>query len=353
MFKKLYAYTKSGALKEWSISTLDDVISVTYGKYNGKMQTQKTTVLGKNIGKSNETTPQQQAVKGAQSKWNAQVKKGYCTDKDNIVVLCLPMLALDYKKHGHRITFPAYVSTKLDGLRCISSTEIDFKTRGGGDYPVIDDIADELRLIRTKFDIKLDGELYSHGMSLQNIESAILTPSDNTKLIEYHIFDIADTSMALEDRIYMMQQIENEFPSLTRIKFVHQYLVPDEEAMIKWHDEWYSMGYEGVMARNCGSYYVFNYRSADLQKYKLMQDAEFLCRNVTADKHGQAVLIFDEFNASWKGSREVRRHIAQNPEIVIDKYIKVQFQGFTDSGIPQFPVALMVREVDNNGDPLY
>ena len=86
------------------------IIKVTFGQKDGKLQTKETYIdVGKNIGKSNETTYAQQAVLEAQSKVNKQKDKLYIEQgmSDSVVPSTVrPMLAKSYDKDYEKIKFP-------------------------------------------------------------------------------------------------------------------------------------------------------------------------------------------------------------------------------------------------------
>ncbi len=77
--KQLYRESRTGAVLSWKITVEegDNKIQRTYGHQHGKQQHTEEVVEGKNIGKSNETTPQEQAVKEAQSIIVKKLKEGF------------------------------------------------------------------------------------------------------------------------------------------------------------------------------------------------------------------------------------------------------------------------------------
>lgn len=76
--KKLYRLSSKGKLLLWCISVQKNVIRTIYGEVDGKLQkTSDEVTKGKNIGKSNETTPSEQALLMAQRLVASQIKKGY------------------------------------------------------------------------------------------------------------------------------------------------------------------------------------------------------------------------------------------------------------------------------------
>ena len=119
--KLLYGLDKSGKYKVWSIWTEGPELYIMHGAENGKMQAKCEIVQGKNIGRANETTPEQQAELEAESRYKKQLDKGYRSTKEELVELpLLPMLAADYLKQGHRIKYPCFGSPKMDGVRCLA-----------------------------------------------------------------------------------------------------------------------------------------------------------------------------------------------------------------------------------------
>lgn len=83
--------------------------------------------VGKNIGRSNETTPVEQAISEAQTKINSQLKKGYVESLEetskpvtNQLGQPLPMLATPIDKVKN-ITYPCAVQAKLNGYRLLAA----------------------------------------------------------------------------------------------------------------------------------------------------------------------------------------------------------------------------------------
>jgi len=92
----LYKRAKTGKIQSWQISVEMDghyaTIVKQAGQLGGKLTEHKERITeGKNIGKSNETHPQQQALSQAQSDWNKKRDEGYRT---------LDSLELEAKQKG-------------------------------------------------------------------------------------------------------------------------------------------------------------------------------------------------------------------------------------------------------------
>jgi hypothetical protein len=76
---QLAQHSTKGGIKELTIFVEDgdNVIKRIWGLRGHKMQTAEKVVQGKNIGRSNETTPNAQAIKEAIAVWERKVRQGY------------------------------------------------------------------------------------------------------------------------------------------------------------------------------------------------------------------------------------------------------------------------------------
>lgn len=171
----LYALNKDGSFQEWKVYTEGAEVIVEFGKQGGKTQQKRTTCEMKNVGRSNETAADFQALLEARSKWEKQVRLGYreSTDQLQEEETFTPMLAHDYLKRGSAVVLPCYTQPKLDGVRALVIMDDGvptFNSRGNKTYPVQGTLVKQMADLYTKsgFD-KKDGELYIHGLSLQKI----------------------------------------------------------------------------------------------------------------------------------------------------------------------------------------
>lgn len=349
--KLLYGLDKSGKYKVWSIWTEEAMLCIEHGSENGKMQTKREDIQGKNIGRSNETTPEQQAELEAESRYKRQLDKGYRPSKEELVELpLLPMLAADYLKQGHRIKYPCYVSAKLDGVRCLAiCTEdgVDLKSRGGKLYSV-EHIQDQLSSVMKVGDI-LDGEIYIHGKYLEEIVSAVKKPNVNTKDLHFVIFDIVNEGK-YHSRRADLQTVR--IPPNSSLEILGHTAVFSEDEMKAAHKQYVACGYEGIMIRNSHGLYESGKRSADLQKYKLFLDEEFEIVAVGEDKNNNAVLcVFDPTSGETftvcYGDFEQRKHQLENWKEYVGKMLTVKYQTrYKDSKLPQFPTGVCIRDYE-------
>lgn len=132
----LFARTNTGATQSWFIEVVDNKYRTHYGQIDGEIQTTEWTICeGKNVGKKNETTANEQALKEAKATWKKKKESGYfdnIKDIDNDT-FTEPMLAKNYDDYKDDLKYPVYSQPKLDG--CLSgdmivSTDIGHLTIG-------------------------------------------------------------------------------------------------------------------------------------------------------------------------------------------------------------------------------
>ncbi len=122
----LYKLSTKNKLTQWLVSTQGNIVTCEYGQVDGKLQVTTDKIKGKNLGKSNETTDEQQAIIKAQQLFDKKVKKGYVLSKEdalsktNDLEGIEPMLAFTREKKEKYVNFPCFSQAKLDGSRCIT-----------------------------------------------------------------------------------------------------------------------------------------------------------------------------------------------------------------------------------------
>ena len=392
-YKKLYKLTSKNKIQEWEISTEGNKIIVIQGIQDGKKQRYEEIIKkGKNIGKGNETTPEQQARAEAQAKWDHKHNKDYhltikdCNTKVKIANRggYLPMLAQSYKKHAERhLQYPCYIQPKLDGLRCISTkTEEGVKLwfRSGKEIITMGYIAKELDKIMGIEDI-WDGELYIHGEDFNSFTGAIranknLNP-EITKKIQYHIYDFPRIGKFSEIAPYKLRldrfrtlQISDPIVVVDTIK------VSTFEEAITYYSKCIEDGYEGIMFRNMDMAYEQK-RSYNLLKYKEFIDDEFIIigaeegKGMLAGHVGAFVCKIEEgrelkdmdgttkkysklldirpdrekatISAKMDGKHSLLKHLFENPKEYLGKPLTIKYQNLSKYIIPRFGTGKCVR----------
>jgi len=332
-------------------------------------QTTVDTIFeGKNTGKSNQTTPYEQAQAEAKARWEKKKKYGYvnsleAAEKGELDALIeggiVPMLAHTFEKQGKKIKYPCYVQPKLDGLRCIAILENGICTLWSRTRKPITSCPHIIAEIEKNFkeDIVLDGELYNHDLKkdFEKIVSAVRkeTPEEGYLNVQYHIYDLVNNSSFDNRTLWLAKKFASmKTPNFKYLKLVETHMVEDETQVPDWFLEFSELGYEGAMLRNAASPYV-NKRSSDLIKVKEMQDDEFEIVSIEEGRGklqghvGAFVCVNDdgqEFKAKLKGDTEKLKTYFENHSLWKGKKLTVQFQDLTSYGIPRFPVGLRIRE---------
>lgn len=367
-FPRLYAEASTGKTKWWEIfaEKVDEgaLITVRYG-YEGQEEdkiqsTVRKVKKGKNLGRSNETTPFEQACSEAEAMWQKKRDKKYSESVSKKSKILLPMLAHDFKKRGHNIEFPAFVQPKLNGVRCLakkkSKGEIEFISRGGKSFETLEHIACALLPIMEEGSV-FDGELFTRRMTFQEIVSAVKRQQEDTPKIEYWIYDCILEGDPFESRNHTLAEIYRSNPRVFEGNPLH--LVPtdsvaDKEEFLKRHEDFVRVGYEGTILRNKKGLYRCDFRSSDLQKYKDFVDEEF---EIVGGKEGtgraEGTIIWTcitksgkEFDVRPQGVEEQRREWWENREKYVGKKLTVRYQNLSDDGIPIFPVGISLRDYE-------
>lgn len=373
-YPTLYKKTSTGAIQYWTIGVQrhlgDDWADIftRYGQVDGKEQVTTDTIdEGKNIGRSNETTPFEQAVAEATSKWEKQKKKGYvesikAAEKGDLDALIeggiLPMLAHKFTEQAHKIKYPAFVQPKLDGIRCIAILKNGTCTLWSRTRKPITGVPHIARAIEKAFkkDIVLDGELYNHDFKkeFEKIVSFVRQedPADGHEVVEYHVYDLV-TDDSFIDRAKQLNEFaaKNFYGPLVKVVTEE---VTSEEAILDHFNICKSLGYEGCMVRNSSSKYV-NKRSYDLQKVKEFDDGEFEIIGVTEGRGklaGHAIFVClaengTEFEAKMKGDTAMLKRYFEEHKLWKGKKLTVKYQGLTGANkVPRFPVGHAIRDYE-------
>lgn len=357
--KPLYQLNANNKIKTWKIEVdkKNVEIVITTGIL-GSSKLRKfilKVTSGKNIGKTNETTSLQQAVLQAKSKWNKQIDKGYTIEiPEKRSFNCSPMLALDFTKRGHDIKFPCFVQPKFDGVRAVWCSG-KLLSRNGKEFNFLEHIKSDLYKFFSKYN--LDGELYSDDLSFQDIIGAVKKKNvadPNEKKIYFAVFDIISISKSFEERLkFLTRNVKDESPF---IKLVKTDVCPNKDDVSSVLASYLNKNFEGLILRNFTGVYTPGLRSKDLQKIKTFEDGEFLITSFTEGTGIEEGLVIwtcqtdcgKLFNVRPIGTHQERKTLFLNGGEYISRntFLTVRHQGFTDDGIPRFPVGIAIRNYE-------
>jgi DNA ligase-1 len=376
-FPKLFKLTSTGEKQAWEIIVIDDSYRTKYGRVGGTETTSEPTICkGKNIGRANETTPQEQAVLEAQAEWTKKQKKGgyvlslEAAEAGEVSSLVKggvwPLLAQHYKDNVKNAVWPCYAQRKLNGHRCIAVIDDAGKatlwSRARMPILSVPHIIRALEALGLK-SVMFDGELYDYefvrdnGLEAFNHLVKRASPIPGHEVVKYWIYDAPIQEKSQMQRFLYLDDNLGKSPALPLVRVETRIVKNIEEAMA-FLGEAMEDDFEGIMLRRPGGLYLGHptHHTKELLKLKGIdgksEDAEFKVIGVKEGKKGKmigkAIFICETkdgktFDAKMKGPLTKLQHYWEHPEEVIGKMMTVQFQGWTNKGVPWFPRALQPR----------
>ena len=352
------------AIGYWKASvTRDGYVTIEYAKkLYGKPVQKHYQAFAKNVGRANATTPYEQGASEVASKARLKINKGYVETvqeatepSTNSLGLLKPMLATPLEKiKPEKIDWSyAFVQPKLDGHRALFNDGVLYSRQGKVlDLPHITEAITAAGIDH----LHLDGELYIHGKTLQEMSKLIKKYRLESLDIEYHLYDQI-TDEVFQDRIIGLCNTVPQWPKGTRLKAVSTYRVFSMEDVMEQHTAYRNQGYEGTMLRFGTDDYQHGKRSRTLLKLKEFQDAEFKIIEVNEGKP----YITDEgtfrvpiytcetkglgtFTVTAPGNMHEKDELWQDRDNSIARYLTIKFHYYSADGIPQLPIALRFYE---------
>jgi DNA ligase-1 len=353
----LYKRATNGKIVEHTIEVENNCFRTISGYTDGlKTTSEWTCCSGKNIGKKNETTPNEQAMAEAKAMWTKRVELGNfenINDIDNEVYFS-PMLAHKWEDRKDKVKYPVYSQPKLDGIRCIVKSD-GMWSRNGKKIISAPHIYESLKpLLEANPDLIFDGELYADKFA--NDFNAICSLVKKTKptaddlkksaeSIQYHIYDLPSCSGVFSKRseeLYIL-----DLPNCC--KRVDTHYVIDESLLIDLYSAYVNQGYEGQMIRINEEYE--NKRSKSLLKHKSFIDEEFTILDVIEGEGNKTGMVgsfvFENkdgkrFNSSPKFNWEECTAMWNDRANLICKSATVKYFNLTPDGVPRFPYVIKI-----------
>lgn len=377
----------------WKVSLPDDEppgFLIEYAKSDtAKAVAKFHPTVAKNINRSNQTTGWEQAVLEAESKWRKQLDRGYSVERPaegerptNTLGLLKPMLATPFEKiKPETIDWDnAYVQPKLDGHRAMFKDGVLYSRQGKEiDLPHIVEA-----IVSAGLDhLHLDGEIYWHGKTLQEIGSLIKRPREESLSLKYWLYDVVSDEPysaraavfkvahpiptleywvydRVSDEPYSAREMAfkaSHIPTTdTALEITPTYQVGWQEILNELHTEFKALGYEGTILRHGTTGYEDDKRSRNLIKVKDYDEAEF---KIVSGKLGvpyqsegveyQCCVYVCEceggtFDVTAPGTMQEKDAAWRNLYDAIGQMLTVKFWNLSKDRIPQQPVALRIRE---------
>lgn len=291
--------------------------------------------------------------------------------KRDKVMLAIP---LDEKKLS---TWPEpfIVQPKMDGFRCVSSF-VDGKVKlissYGNEVLLLPHVNEQLTIIYRRLKEKyptavtlptFDGELYVHGKKFEKLASMIkrtVNIHEDFKDIEYHVFDIVDTSNtgnAIQGaRLSFLLTAIATIVRKARLSVPNIKVVKSGPAWRKDIDEtladYLTNGYEGMILRHPHGTYQFK-RSNYLMKIKPRREDVYKIVGIKQEVsiHGElkeslGALVLSDFSGNTFSAgtgpvltKDGRALLWKDRDKIIGKLARVKYQNITGAnGVPRSPV---------------
>ena len=358
----LFKYTTKGQAQQWQIVQDENTFFTLEGIVGGKItQSLPTVCVGKNIGKKNETTAEEQAFAEAQAKWDKKVASGYNEVLTSEKKFLEPMLAFEHDKYP--IDWEkeeVYTQPKLDGMRAINEKNT-LMSRNGKPF-IVPHLYQDTHT--------LDGELYNHDLKddFNKIASIFKrqkrTPAEEAECVtlgQYWVYDLPYAKGGFEDRFEELLRWHYSLPEEKKkhFKIVPAKIVKTKEQLDEVHARNMELGYEGTIIRRLGIPYEFK-RSKQLLKYKDFIDEEFKILGYEEGTGGRTGTIGyfimqhdinpkQTFKSNVKGNFEYLREVWENRDSYIGKTATVKYFNRTpqkegeNGNVPRFPYIIKIN----------
>lgn len=347
MNKTIYKTDSKGKLRLLNIYTEGNVVVQLSGIVGSENLVKHESVCkGKNIGKKNETTPEEQAILEGNAKIKGKLDTEYFETMELAMTqkVMLPMLGENFSEYESKVVYPCYAQPKLDGMRGLKDGP-KMTSRDNRVITTVNHILEEFRGVNEVF----DGELYAHGISFQeNMKLIKKYREGETEKVKYHVYDLVLPDLSFIERYNILKSLV-EIHDPKNVELVPIYVINNKEELLALHSKFIGEGYEGTIVRWGDDGYKCNGRSKNLLKFKDFIDiACEIVDVVPMDKrptHGSFVCKFPngETNTGMKFSHKEREYILQNKHEYIGKTAEVRFFEYTDEGEPRFPVSVGIR----------
>lgn len=402
----LYKRAKTGKIVTWQIDVVDDEIIKTTGQLGTENPiVHRERALPKNLGRSNETSPSEQAQLQAISDWKAKHDDGYKSLDDLKIWPCTVGHLAEHNRYGYpgcglmymslkyaleqtlpqfntdasgnvkpmlaktvnwdKVTYPCLVQPKLDGVRCLMVVDynnsrfdppIVFLSRKGKEYTTLGHIAQDVsnycfKKGKQPTSFILDGEVYSDELTFQEIVAAVKKQSPNSLKLKFRAYDVVNEEQQ-ERRVRQFDSWVQAINSPCLVSVPGAKCTSKQE-VLEITSNFLAQGYEGSIIRLLGGHYGQGQRSSDLLKVKEFDETEFAFKNFEFGIRGVQDLIAicwmpdgkTEFRASMNGTLAEKKALYERDDLEGCSITIVHF-GSTDAGLPRFPKAKNFRDYE-------
>lgn len=270
------------------------------------------------------------------------------------IMLCYPFEERRFDQWGM-----ALIQPKLDGDRCLAvilngqSTLLSSEANEIVSVPHINHYLDNLGLP----DMVLDGELYIHGTSHQEIHGIVSRRVElhyDFDQVKYHVFDLKDVGLQL-NRIVRLSDLNLSDPVIV----VSTNVVTSLNQVMDYAYQFEEEGYEGFILRHPHGLYT-DKRYTGIMKFKPRKEDYYTVVgfteeiSITGEPKGSLGAItcvadnLERFNVGTGPflTRENREQLWHERDKLIGSVAQVKYQHLTKAGVPRFPVLFELMKGD-------
>jgi len=352
----LYKKSVNNKVTQWTVEVENNCFRTISGYTDGiKTTSEWTCCSGKNIGKKNETTPEQQALAEAQAMWTKKLELGSYESINDIDTpkFFNPMLAHKFEDYKDKIEYPVYSQPKLDGIRNIIKSD-GMWSRNGKKIISAPHIFKALKpILEANPGIILDGELFAlrdqcdFNKIISCVRKTKPKPQDlieSKQYIQYWIYDCPSHPGTFTERMEFLKTLN--LPDYCVL--VSTEIANNKDEIMELYKQYMSEGFEGQMLRIPNSLYE-NKRSSSLFKHKTFFDAEYEIKGVIEGKGKLAgkvgKLVFDRFDSAVNGDHEYLEKLYKSGDLV-GKMATVKYFELTSDNVPRFPKVVCIRDFE-------
>ena len=380
---RLYKLDSKGKVRIWDCEAINDIFNgIRYrdGLLEGKLKEwTQTETYAKNVGKVNATTPAEQAVVLFHQTVDKKLREGYfktIEEAQSVPKEFRPMLCpsgMKWHEWKSKVTYPAWVSPKLDGARCnamMIDGKIVLKTRTGKIWKNCEHIKEQLKSIFDRYpNIILDGEFYNHKYKdnfeelLSIIKKEKPTAEDqqlSAENVEYHVYDYYNPEesgldfMLRNEALYNNRYFDTLFTDEESIIHCYSKTVNNEQEFDAVHEKALRLGYEGTILRLNGAYEP-DKRSKVLLKRKEVYDLEANILEIIEGEGtnkgicGKMKIKLDDGTEQEAGlgkgiDHDRARYMLRYKDEFEGKRATFQYFGYTNGNKLRFPKFIRMRE---------
>jgi len=267
------------------------------------------------------------------------------------IMLCYPF----EEKRLAKWEPPYIVQPKLDGVRCraVWDRELGY-TLLSSTESVIESVPHINQALNdTGLRAELDGELYTHGSSFEDIvsvSSRTVNLHQEFDKLQYHVFDVVAEVNQLTRASWLSSNLKAKPP----IVMVPTYVANNLEQILNYYVQFLNKGYEGIIVRHTDAIYK-RARSTFVMKFKPKKDDWYkvVGYKEEVDKHGEpknrlGALICcgddgTEFSVGSGLTDADREKLWASRDWLAGSFCRVQYQHITPGkGVPRFPIYMEV-----------